>query len=809
MQILMYDFEVFKYDWMVVIIDYNSKHRTVIVNDPEQLNEFYNEHTESIWVGYNSRVYDQWILKGILLGKNPYEISIKLIVEDINGYQILPDGKNIKLNNFDISTGFHSLKQLEAFMGSKIKESDVDFMIDRPLTPSEIEEVKLYCIHDVEETIKVFDARKEEFDSQLAMIETFELDMDMFNKTKAQLSAHVLGAHNKTEYNDEFELIFPDTLVLDKYSYVYDWYRNKKNRTYESNLYTNIAGVPHIFAWGGIHGAISNYIGEGTYIMSDIASMYPALMIEYNFLSRNVENPDKYREIRDKRIVMKKNKDPRQLPFKIVLNSTYGASKDKHNNLFDPLMANNVCVAGQLLLLDLIEKVEPYGELIQSNTDGILFKVNSEEQKQKYLEECAKWSKRTRLDLEHDEYVKVVQKDVNNYIIIDAKGKYKSKGAYVKKLSKIDYDLPIINKALINYFTQGISIADTINNCDDLIEFQKVVKVSRLYKYATHNNNIIKEKVLRIFASTDIDDGTIIKIKSEDRIEKIANTPEHCFIYNDEVIGLKIPDKLNKQYYIEIGEKRLQDFINSNKKDKKPKSDIKGINAILKSEVTEFIENNEFDSFLDFLITLKENVSINKGQFEIFAKLNYFSKFGKAKKLLEFYDIYLTLFTRKTIKIKDVNNFKYLNIDLLTKYSEKISNTQFSSIDMYKILEYVFDVIEDKGYSLRERLEFESKYYGKLLTVSDKFPKNLYYVVDIESGKDKTKPKLKLYNLRVGDECVMKIKNSNLFLDNPFKKNDILLMNKTHPVPATRMINGKWEKSKTEFDTIVDEYTVF
>ena len=36
--------------------------------------------------------------------------------------------------------------------------------------------------------------------------------------------------------------------------------------------------------------------------------------------------------------------------MKIVLNGTYGASKDKHNNLYDPLMANNVCVAGQLLI---------------------------------------------------------------------------------------------------------------------------------------------------------------------------------------------------------------------------------------------------------------------------------------------------------------------------------------------------------------------------------------------------------------------------------------------------------------------------
>ena len=76
------------------------------------------------------------------------------------------------------------------------------------------------------------------------------------------------------------------------------------------------------------------------------------------FLSRNVSNPDKYRQIRDDRIVLKRNKDPKQLPYKIVLNSTYGASKDKHNALYDPLMANNVCINGQLLIVDLLEKLE-------------------------------------------------------------------------------------------------------------------------------------------------------------------------------------------------------------------------------------------------------------------------------------------------------------------------------------------------------------------------------------------------------------------------------------------------------------------
>lgn len=50
---------------------------------------------------------------------------------------------------------------------------------------------------------------------------------------------------------------------------------------------------------GGLQGARRNYYGTGYYINIDVASYYLALMIEYGYLSRNVSNKDKFREIRE------------------------------------------------------------------------------------------------------------------------------------------------------------------------------------------------------------------------------------------------------------------------------------------------------------------------------------------------------------------------------------------------------------------------------------------------------------------------------------------------------------------------------
>ena len=563
---LFYDFEVFSHDWLVVIKNTDTRTTHKILNDPDALREIYEMNKNNIWVGYNSRSYDQYILKGILLGMDPKKINDYIIVKNLGGWQYSRAFNQIQFYNFDIMTDkFKGLKQLEGFMGNDIRETTVNFNIDRKLTPKEIEETFFYCNHDVEQTMKVFINRKEEFDSQMNLIKTFKLPLKYINKTKAQLSAIILEA-DKREHDDEFEITIVDTLKVEKYKSIVNWYRNPVNLDYKKKLEIEVADVIHLFGWGGLHGARVKYQDEGIFINSDVTSFYPSLMIEYGFLSRNVRHAEKFKEIYDIRVELKKEgKKKEQAPYKIVLNSTYGASKDKYNNLFDPLQANNVCINGQLLLLDLIEHVTdkiPGAKLIQSNTDGVMFKLPNKKTIDIYKDVCKEWETRTRMGLEHDLIKKVIQKDVNNYIIVMDNGKIKSKGAYVKSLNSLDYDLPIVNKALMEYFISGIPVEETINNCNDLIEFQKVVKVSSKYKCSLYGDQVLNENILRVFASRSRRDPGVYKLKKDkDTKDKIGGTPERCFIENGDIKGIKVPRKLDKQWYIDTAKKRIKDFV--------------------------------------------------------------------------------------------------------------------------------------------------------------------------------------------------------------------------------------------------------
>ena len=567
---LFYDFEVFKEDWLVVIIDMKNKKEHVVINNQEELEKIYQDNINEIWVGFNSRHYDQYILKGILCGFNPKRINDFIILKGNPGWKFSSLFRNVPLNNYDVMMSIdRGLKSFEGFMGNDIKESSVPFDIDRKLTDKEIEETVKYCRHDVEQTIEVFLQRKSDFEAHMGLVkiacEGKPLNMALISKTKAQLSAIILEA-SKREHNDEFDIDFPSTLKIDKYKEVVEWYENEENRCYEKDGKKNqldimIAGVPHQFGWGGVHGAIPQYSGEGYFLNMDVTSLYPSLMIQYDLHSRNMKDPQKFVDIYNTRVQYKKEKNPLQLPLKLVLNSTYGVMKDKNNDLFDPLQANRVCIYGQLLILDLVEKLEPHCKIIQSNTDGVLIKMNSYDDYDLIDDIAYEWEQRTHLNLEFDEYRKVFQKDVNNYIIVDAEGHYKSKGAYVKKLNNLDYDLPIINKALVDYMVNNIPVEDTINNCNDLKEFQLVTKISNKYKYILHGEHKIKEKCIRIFASKYIDDPGVTKVSERTgKPAKISNSPEHCFIYNEEVNDVKVPNKLDKTWYINLATKRLNDF---------------------------------------------------------------------------------------------------------------------------------------------------------------------------------------------------------------------------------------------------------
>ena len=566
--LLFYDFEVFKYDWLVVVMDMTAKKTHVIINSPEELEALYKANIKEIWVGFNSRHYDQYILKAILCGFDPKKVNDYIITKGNPGWKFSSLFRQFPLWNYDVMLNTDvGLKSFEGFMGNDIKETSVPFNIDRKLTPEEIAETVKYCKHDVEQTVQVFLKRTEEFNTMMYFIKHFGLSMDYISKTKAQLAAEILGGNRKgADFDDEFQFPILDYLHLNKYKHIAEWYANPENHDYSKKQDKQIvAGVEHTFAWGGGHGARAKYSADGVFLIIDVTAYYPSLQKKYHFGYRVMNHPENFEFIHDSNIAYKRKGDKKaRQPFKIMDNAISGQMKQKSSALYDPMSNNSICINGQLLLLDLVEHIEPYCELIQNNTDGIIVKLKDYEHDFDALDDVVyEWEQRTGMKMDFDTYIGTIyQKDVNNYLLIDRKtGAVKAKGGYVMKLNDLSYDLPIINKALVDYMIHGIPVRRTIMECQDLREFQLVSRISSKYTHILYGDKPIKEKCIRVFASNNPADPGVKKVHAVRKTTaKLTNSPEHCFIFNDDVKGVPVPDKLDRQWYIDFANKRLSDF---------------------------------------------------------------------------------------------------------------------------------------------------------------------------------------------------------------------------------------------------------
>lgn len=596
MKLATYDVEVFAHDWLVSIKDKETGRRTKIWNDNEAVKACLDD--EIIYVGFNSKHYDQFIIKAIVCDFTPEEIKRvnDFIIGGGQGWEC-PELKDFyfKFNNVDIKDDMQmglSLKAIEGHLGMSVQESTVPFDIDRPLTEAERKETEFYCDHDVDTTERLIDLRKDYLKNKINIGRLAGLDdVRAMSMTNAKLTAALLKA-SKVPHDDEREYQYPDNLLREYIpSEVFEFFDKMKDETltdkevFSDKLEISIGECPVTIGYGGIHGAIPNYIwqesGDGQIIRNqDVGSYYPHLMTIYGYTSRNIPQAEIFSDVLERRMKAKAEGDTATAnALKLVVNTTYGASLNKYNDLFDPLMGRSVCITGQLFLLELAERLYkevPNLRIVQLNTDGIMVEFH-QDYYEKADEIFKEWQERTGFELEEDSIKQIAQKDVNNYIEVQPSGKAKSKGGYLVRgiapagAFNINNNACIVATALKEFFLNRTPVEETINGCTDIFQFQLIAKAGAKYKEAYHLVDGEKEpvqKVNRVYATADERYGKLFKVKTEDEsTAKIEMLPDHCIIDNDNHLSI---DDVDRTFYIEMAKKRINDFMGI-KPEKKPK----------------------------------------------------------------------------------------------------------------------------------------------------------------------------------------------------------------------------------------------
>lgn len=647
MNIYIYDIEVFAYDWIVVFRQPDGINPTVIHNDNHQLRAFLDQ-PDIILGGFNNKHYDDWILLTMINGGDNERVKDHndFIIGGGNGwdYPFIQFQKK-PFKSFDLRDDIPdkglSLKAIEGNLKLPIVESSVPFDIDRALTVDELQEVIFYCIYDVNATIRLYQEREEYLRSKQIVGDMYGVPTEeALGLTNAKLSARVLGA-KRVDRSDERDYIIPDNLdpdlipdrVLDFFMQIKDksipdtklfgtGKEGSKGMTLDIWIETGGGRCPVTYAWGGVHGAKPAYQIEATedrlIVNYDVASLYPNSMINFGYCSRSMEDPKAYENLVRTRLAAKKAGDKEKASaLKLVVNTVYGAMLNKYNDLADRWAGRSVCISNQLAMTELIVMLAQRCEtidFININTDGIMFAIDRSEDALA-AQIVAEWSEVTRFEMERDDFARVIQKDVNNYVGIKTDGKMKTKGGFVSLYNGGSFksnSLAIIDKAVVDFLVNGTPVEETIKNATDIFDFQRIEKTGSTFEgsYLYYGSEKLPlQKVNRIYAVTVQDYGKIVKgkwirekRKKDPETGKMVSTPVdppvwqestipdcplHAYVDNENCLSL---EDLDLEYYIDQAKKRVDKYINL---DRKVENRLKKIEEVIKIMATKANTQNE------------------------------------------------------------------------------------------------------------------------------------------------------------------------------------------------------------------------
>jgi len=595
-QIITYDIEVFAFNFLVACINHNSK-KVDVFTDGIRFRSFLEDNYRNIFCGFNNKNYDKFVAAAIVNTNDP------VVVKDVNDFIIKGNRGwdyedfniiNYRFDQFDLMDDMtigQSLKSIEGHLGLDIRECKVPFDIKRPLTKEELEEVKNYCIADITATDKILDLRMPYLETKISLGAMAGLnEKESMSLTNAQLTAKFLNA-KRVERSDERKYRYPDNLLKEWIPEEMFTYFNRMydpdisdEELFNTKLNLDIGGCPATIGFGGAHAALNNYRekAEGDRIIRnvDVGSYYPHLITLDGYASRNMENAKAYQEVLDTRMEAKKKGDKRKAnDLKLIVNTTYGATLAKFNDLYDPLMARSVCITGQLRLCELANHLYqkcPSLKIIQINTDGIMVSLDKSDEEE-YQKICKEWQDRTGFSLEEDDISEIIQKDVSNYIEVAKDESLKIKGGtLVRGLApagafNINNNATIVPEAIINYLVKNIPVEETIGKCDDLSKFMLIAKASHKYSSCYQligDKHVEVQMCNRVYASKDKTVGTLYKVHGiTGNAAKVAGMPAHCLIDNSNTATI---DQIDKGFYVRMAKRYVNDFKGiSNKADRK------------------------------------------------------------------------------------------------------------------------------------------------------------------------------------------------------------------------------------------------
>lgn len=228
---------------------------------------------------------------------------------------------------------------------------------------------------------------------------------------------------------------------------------------------------------------------------------------------------------------------------------------------------------------------------------------------------------------------------------------------------------------------------------------------------------------------------------------------------------------------------------------------IKNCNRMIANELY-LLKDNIYSTFLDLLIDIDKETSVNSRQLEILISLNYFSEFGQNQKLINFNNLFVELHNKKQLK-KEKATILGLDHDVLKQYSRQTDKT-YMDFDSYDFLTYLWEQIENESLPPNKQCSIELESLGYIQSTFPKVNSQIQFVIDLNT---KYSPRIKTYRFSDGKEFNYKISKDN-FEQQPLEIRDVVGIIYQTTRPKSKLIDGKWQKT-SETEQWLNQYKIY
>lgn len=548
--VIYYKFKAIGNHWFILFE--KDLEREFIYDDVDALRKYFYENKEALFVGgdnyYNDNFKIASLLKYGTLNRDVFfEEVLELLPISLDVTQEIVRSNDVKLDTCLLN----------------LNRKVFNYNISDELTDEDLGKVIEELRYKVDFVKELYAERQEYFKWRLGLLREFHLPIKYVTHSKGRLMEDIVAFNGKKR---EGILIDKNTQkYVDEMPALQDLIHRLSIQDFKD--VEVLFGSTAIKVGGqGLKDGLFKVVdttGENNYLYIDFNSFGPSIIINNRLLEGIASYPERYEQLRDRRIQLKAEKKEVQKYYKRLINSFIDCFHIEDSLGYNPDISKSIVINGVVIMFLLYKQIEKYGvDVIEVNTDGMIVKC-PKEFNGKIKDVVATLCETLHMSCDVDPIKRIVHRNTQSYCVEFFDGSIKKIGVF----GKMEDDLlqtnskRYLSECLLSYYLNNDS--DIMKKIESLVSrndptlFQEIVHSSTpLYTVQDGELVLLTSEANRLVVVKDEPKNPLFKCNAKGKIVPY-NSRVNYELVNDGFHAFDMT-RLDLDYYFKQVKKNIE-----------------------------------------------------------------------------------------------------------------------------------------------------------------------------------------------------------------------------------------------------------